>query len=185
MENKEYKVLQFKKGDFQDPHGNFWCDMALEGEGEPVRIVVKDPMQYSDGMTLYGHITDETSKANKPYKRFRRESKPDVTYTKQGSQEKPTDEYWADKQAQIRAQWAIGQAVRYVGIVEEDEMLDKIEQTAKELYAMVDRVKDSNSDKEAQEELGLEVADKVDNDKDQVHEDVDEDKPIDLSEIPF
>lgn len=72
---QEFEIKNFQKGDFVDDHGNYWCSMALAGVSEPVRIVVKDPMQYRDGMTLYGHISDETSKAGKPYLRFRKDQR--------------------------------------------------------------------------------------------------------------
>lgn len=67
-----------------------------------------------------------------------------VTKSTEDYQDKPSGEYWDEKNAAIRAQWAIAQAVQIVigtgnseGIFSED----KIESFAKELYAMVDRVK--------------------------------------------
>lgn len=75
--NKDYKVNQFKPSDFRDQNGNYWCDMALAGVGEPVKIVVKDPTKFHDGMDLYGKIEEKTSKAGKPYLRFFREQKQD------------------------------------------------------------------------------------------------------------
>lgn len=146
---QEYEVLQFKAGDFQDSHGNYWCDMALRGVSEPVRIVVKDPMQFHDGMMLYGRVEDATSKAGKPYRRFYREQKPDSEQSSSQHASKPKlsnqdDKYWDDKNAQIRAQWAIGQAVTLSGQTDHPNGLVMIEEWAKELYAMVDRVKGSS-----------------------------------------
>lgn len=156
---KEYKLVNFKKGDFQDNYGNYWCDAAFEGVSEPVRWVVKDPMTVEEGELYYGTITQETSKAGKEYNRFRKEQRPEATEQPQlGEQSnRPTEEYWADKQAQIRAQWAIGQAVQLYGMQREqvDEVLKAasqemddityLEKQAKELYAMVDRVKGSEA----------------------------------------
>lgn len=107
---QEYTVLQFKKGDFQDAHGNYWCDMALEGVGEPVRIVVKDPMQYSDGMVLYGEVKEMTSKAGKPYNRFYREQRPEGQQSLPTNKPQQSDQYWEDRNDAIKAQWALGRS---------------------------------------------------------------------------
>lgn len=133
---QDYKVLQFKKGDFQDNHGNYWCDMALEGVSEPVRIVVKDPSKYADGMELYGEVKEQTSKAGKTYLRFFRGQKEQQSFIKKEWQ--PRDD------SAIRAQWAIGQSVVLYNANNEDSLgphMNVIEAQAKELYAMVDRVK--------------------------------------------
>lgn len=71
-ETKDYEVVQFKAGTFMDNYQNYWCDMALKGISEPVRIAVKDPTQFHDGMVLYGTIDHAKSKSNKPYLRFKR-----------------------------------------------------------------------------------------------------------------
>lgn len=118
---QEYLVTQFKKGDFQDNHGNYWCDMALKGVGEPVRIVVKDPMQYSDGMTLYGEVKEQESKKGNTYLRFYREQRPDgeaPTYANKG-QDKPNDQYWEDRNDAIKAQWALGRSYEKHGATPE------------------------------------------------------------------
>lgn len=184
---QDYKVLQFKKGDFQDDHGNYWCDMALEGVGEPVRIVVKDPTQFHSDMTLYGTIEDKVSRAGKDYLKFKREKREEQTefHDRAGGQKAPQtqdDGYWDDKNAQIRAQWAIGQAVNFTG--PENSMQD-IENAAKTFFAMVDRVKGSNGLKaegvkvtpiESQDDLTKRPLDNV--------LDV-TDAPINLDDIPF
>lgn len=195
---QEYEVTQFKKGDFQDPHGNYWCDMALKGVGEPVRIVVKDPTQFHDGMSIYGNITDETSKAGKPYQRFRREQRPDdeqpskppVTYTK----DKPTEEYWEDKNSAIKAQWAIGQAIKLqtaFAVQKKDPALlasKEVEDAAKYLFGMVERVKGTEAPK-APSSPSVSVEDQVaqeqaKRDADLVHA-FDDGTPVNLDDIPF
>ncbi len=172
---QEYQVRQFNKGDFQDPHGNYWCDMSLEGVGEPVKIVVKDPMQFKDGMTLYGNITDETSKAGKPYSRFRREAKPDQQPFESSKPEakKDDDKYWEDKNSAIKAQWAIGQAVKATEMKASiDGYFADVEHLAKEFYLMVDSVKASGV-KESKVDEVFEPSDE------------DTEKPINLDDIPF
>jgi hypothetical protein len=135
---QEYEIIQFKKGDFQDNHGNFWCDMALRGVSEPVKIVVKDPTKYQDGDKIYGRITQETSKAGKSYQRFRRELAPDENTPSHGSRS-----YTPRDDAAIRAQFSIKTAVELLKNPEAEVKEDIIEHWAKVFYKMIDRVKDS------------------------------------------
>lgn len=152
--------------------------MVLEGVGEPVRIVVKDPMQFQAGMTLYGDITEETSKAGRQYLRFRRAERPDGT----PKQDKPSEEYWEQKNATIRAQWAIGQAMTWQ--VSQDQInWEQLESDAKRIYAMVDEVSGSQ---ENQERVAEEVTDRVPVEAyDGLVTDKDMEEEVDLSNIPF
>lgn len=149
----EYEITAFDIGKepYLDPHGNTWATVAFLGISEPIKWVVKDPSKVKVGDKVWGKITDETSKAGKPYLRFRKEKRPDDIKTVYDL--KSNDEYWADKQAQIKAQWAIGQAVQ-VGIAGIEAGVevktDDIELQAKKFYAMVDRVKDSDHTDEAE-----------------------------------
>ncbi len=137
----EYEIIAFDTGKepFVDNHGNTWCTVAFQGISEPVRWVVKDPTKYKIGDMVYGKITQETSKAGKPYNRFRKESPSEglQKYAEDVSQDKPSAEYWDNKQRQIKAQWAIGQAVQ-LGIAGSN--IEEIEVKAKELFSMVDRI---------------------------------------------
>lgn len=58
-------------------------------------------------------------------------------------QAKPTEAYWQDKQAQIRAQFAIKAAIQYAVNPAQDDLVDMqaLEGFAIEFFAMVDRVK--------------------------------------------
>lgn len=146
---QEYEVLQFKKGDFQDNYGNYWCDMALKGVGEPVRIAVKDPTQFQDGMTLYGSVETKTSKAGKEYLKFKREEREEDP-DQQTDKPKQSDEYWEDKNLAIKAQWAIGQAIKLQTAFSQQKndpaslRSSEVEDTAKYLFKMVARVKATN-----------------------------------------
>lgn len=137
---QEYELTEFQAGDFKDAHGNTWATAVFLGEGEPVKWVVKDPATIKVGHKYYGTITEEKSKANKTYLRFRREKVPEGSPSV--SNDKPTEEYWENKQSQIKAQWAIGQALQAfpkapeLGLPDQDD----VEKYAKELFAMVDRV---------------------------------------------
>lgn len=146
---QEYEVLQFKKGDFQDNYGNYWCDMALKGVGEPVRIAVKDPTQFQDGMTLYGSVETKTSKAGKEYMKFKREEREDDP-DQQSDKPKQSDEYWEDKNSAIKAQFAIKVATEFLKnseFISDDKLFEATEKYAKEIFAMVDRVKGSEMSK--------------------------------------
>lgn len=81
---KEYELTAFEAGDFKDQHGNVWGTAVFLGEGEPVKWVVKDPLSIKIGQKYYGSITEEKSKAGKPYLRFRREKVPDGTQNASG-----------------------------------------------------------------------------------------------------
>jgi len=186
----EYEILQFDKGDFKDQNGNYWCTMAVRGVSEPVRIVVKDPMHedFQEGKNLYGKITDETSKAGKPYLRFRREKRDDG---QQGSlpikSDKPSPEYWDDKNASIQAQFAIKTAVMALGVRTDKNLahyVDEVQAMATELFAMIPRVSGKENDDEAQEKLGQEIADKVGEVASEVADEIDS-KPINMDDIPF
>lgn len=195
MQPQEYKILQFKKGDFQDAHLNYWCDMALEGVSEPVRIAVKDPMTYSDGMTLYGHITDETSKAGKPYRRFRKDQRDEGQQSFSGASPSKSN-YKTDDHTQesIARSVALKAAVDYLngqpeikknvlGIAEEflawlqggnQPTETKTEQTGYDkAKAQADAIKERQTDDQALDSYTRTVVQEY------------EGEPFDLSQIPY
>ncbi len=131
---QEYTVTQFKIGDFQDNYGNTWCDMAIQGFGEPVRIVVKDPLSVKEGDTLYGEIKEMTSKAGKPYNRFYREQREDAQQQNFGTKK----EWQPRDDAAIKAQFAIKAAIAYQPA---GAPIKDVEEAAKSFYEMVNRVK--------------------------------------------
>lgn len=137
MQAKEYEVTDIKISDFRDSYNNTWCDMVLMGFGEPVKIVLKDPSTVKIGDKLYGTVNETKSKAGKTYYKFKKEQRPDYEQRQEKS-----DEYWAEKDASIRAQFAIKGAIELVNGQEEkpNEVFLAIEQYAKELFSMVDRV---------------------------------------------
>lgn len=142
---QDYVLTAFNPSDFQDPHGNTWCDAAFQGVSEPVKIVVKDPTQYKEGQTLYGEITDATSKAGKSYLRFKRQQKPEQA----GSSEPSTKKEWQPRDDDgIKAQFAIKTAMSYYAGSGKTYDKDGLETLAKELYSMVDRVKGTDPVKE-------------------------------------
>lgn len=135
---EEYTIRAFKGTDFKDQNGNTWCSVTFEGVSEPIKWVVKDPTTVNVGDKVYGKITDETSKAGNPYRRFRREKRPEQP---ENAPQGQSDEYWQQRNHEIRAQWAIGQAVSTVDWTEKGVAIyEAVEQKAKQLYAMVERV---------------------------------------------
>lgn len=78
---QEYIVRAFKAGDFKDNYGNTWCEVAFDGISEPVRWVVQDPSKVELGQVVYGHIEDATSKAGKPYNRFKTDKREEQAST--------------------------------------------------------------------------------------------------------
>jgi hypothetical protein len=127
---KDYTVNQFKVGTFTDPNGNTWCDMALQGVGEPVKIVVKDPTKFHDGMELYGKIEEKTSKAGKTYLRFYREQKQDApaqgsTYDSNGAKH--------GNALKIAADFYLGRGVHDMN---EDQFVGAVESLAKRIFSI-------------------------------------------------
>lgn len=142
---QEYEITSIDAGKepFIDQNGNTWITAVFLGFGEPVKWVVKDVSKFKVGDTVYGRIEEVPTKKDpsKTYNRFYREAKPETSYVPD-KEDKPTAEYWDNKQSQIKAQWAIGQAVQlHVAITQNGgEETQSIFETAKEMFAMVDRV---------------------------------------------
>lgn len=137
---KEYELTAFDTGKepYVDQHGNTWCTAVFLGEGEPVKWVVKDPTAVKVGDSYYGNITEEKSKAGKPYLRFRRETRPEGSTSPQT--DKPNDEYWTERNDAIKAQFAIKTAVELLKNPEADIPEETIEHWAKIFFNMVERV---------------------------------------------
>lgn len=151
---KEYELTAFDTGKdpYVDQHGNTWCTAVFLGEGEPVKWVVKDPTVVGVGKLYYGTITEETSKAGKPYLRFRREKLPDAPPSH--SNDKPTEEYWSERNDAIKAQFAIKAAVELLKNPEADIAEDTVEHWAKIFFNMVERVADNKP--ETKDEINVE-----------------------------
>lgn len=156
---EEYTIRAFKATDFKDQNGNTWCSVTFEGVSEPIKWVVKDPTTVNVGDKVYGKITDETSKAGNPYRRFRREKRPEQP---ENAPQGQSDEYWQQRNHEIRAQWAIGQAVNlYKDKVDttDSSFGEIIETGAKLFYAMVDRVAAGEPEEETVSEEDIKKVD--------------------------
>jgi hypothetical protein len=201
--SSDYKLTMFEKGDFTDNFGNYWCSATFEDDAgdihDHVRWVVKDPMEVKVNDTFYGHFEEKESKIGNKYMRFYRDKKDDQpSLPQQGldpSKSVPQkDQYWDDKNAQIRAQWAIGQAV---SAFDEDttatNYLTNVETLAKDLFAMVDRVKGSSESTDlsgydkfkASRPTKDDVPEPSDEEMASLATSLDQGVPIDMSTIPF
>lgn len=142
---QDFKLTSFEKSDFMTGQ-NYWCTGAFEGVSEPVKIVTPSPEKWVVGNEYYGEVVTAESKAGKPYLRFKREQRSDANQTSFNGNGKRE---YTDHHEAIKAQWAIGQAVQlvsnkdYVNQGNHGSLNGFIEDTAKELYAMVDRVQES------------------------------------------
>lgn len=148
---KEYELTAFDTGKepYVDQHGNTWVTAVFLGEGEPVKWVVKETSALTIGNSYYGSITEEKSKAGKPYLRFRREKRPDQVSTPTKKNDwKPDEEYWSDKDSTIKAQFAIKAAVELLKNPEADIAEDTVEHWAKIFFNMVERVAANEDAKE-------------------------------------
>jgi hypothetical protein len=152
---KEYELTAFDTGKepYVDQHGNTWLTAVFLGEGEPVKWVVKDPTTVKVGDKYHGSITEEKSKAGKPYLRFRREARPDGPTSP--SSDKPSDEYWSERNDAIKAQFAIKTAVELLKNPEADIAEELVEHWAKIFFNMVDRVA-SNQEPKKEPEVNVE-----------------------------
>lgn len=208
MEAKEYKVLDVKpwNGEEHPQYGKKFS-ISVEGYGEPLDITAKKyPVK---GGVEFGVIEQYKTKAGVVRSKFTRKSREDAPQEAPAAQtvstpSKPDEAYWQSKNDHIKAQWAIGQAIKWCEIrATATNMQDGetegitgsyIEKRAKQLYAMVDRVAGSTSVAEEQPKSGYEKAKEVaahiaekaeDEEIKSLLENEDQLKPIDTSDIPF
>lgn len=151
---QDYKIIHYeaKPDAYVDSNGNTWVNVLFEGAAnEPIRWAVKDVNAYSVGQSVYGHIEEKTSQANKPYLRFYRDQRDNRQTAMTGNMQSTAQSAGQapdDRQDIIRAEFAIKTAIALGAYKEfhnfDDEIMPYIENRAKVLYAMVDRVKGSN-----------------------------------------
>jgi hypothetical protein len=169
---QSYIISDFKPGDFKDIQGNTWCEVAFDGVSEPARWAMRPESvsKYSVGTEVWGHLEDATSKAGKPYLRFKTDKREEVTQHATPNTEKAPWVPREDHHEEIKAQWAIGQAIAFSG---NETPIKDIEATAKTFYDMVQKVKGGTLTTQSVQEAF----------KDVVVEPMDE--PFDINSIPF
>lgn len=136
----------------RDAHGNFKGSVWFDESPEQVDGTFKT--QPAKGDKKYGDVVDYETRTGQLRRKFQRADRPQ----EEGAQatligkavERPADDYWDDKNAQLRAQWAIGRARESMGALTEEVLADQkttlkyfedIEYVSKQFFAMVDRVK--------------------------------------------
>lgn len=144
----------------------YYIKVMLDGHSKPVSIGKNSPTALKVGDTVTGRIV-ETQYAEDKWEHERK------AFTGGGFKADP------DKQAQIKAQWAIGQAKDWV-LHTTQEVAD-IEPQAKQFFAMVDRVKNGTTTGTTAPELQTTATTKK---PDVVVTDIPDD-PINLDDIPF
>ena len=187
----EYTIKQVKTNDvWSNSYGEFQSyALVLEGIGEPVSMNKKAPVSNPPkaGDKIFGTLEEVNAKNGRSFYKFKAEKPQGVA----PSTDKPTEEYWEDKNSAIKAQWAIGQAVRVAVAINEPEAYKNIETEAKGFYAMVERVKGNT---EATSPIKTQQLDNMGREIDETYDlhpdahtpinDID-DEPINLDSIPF
>lgn len=170
---KDYKLVSFEKGDFQDFHKNYWCTAVFEGVGEPIKWVVKDPTKVTEGETYYGEIKEETSKAGKSYLRFYKKQAPDAQGASQGG---GSSAYSGERSDGMRQGMCINNAANFINAqnvansMTPAEWAQMVYEFARALYSLG-------------ELTAANVPPAVSDAFNVTNEDMD--KPINLSDIPF
>lgn len=165
----EYKIVQVSEQPPREYYNEkfnsttYYIKVKLEGHDRPVSIGKRSPDALKAGDTVYGNIVP---------------SDPSKFETDNFKAERPQEgsggrNYQPRDDMAIRAQWAIGQSVGMQGLVK----IENIEAMAKELFAMVDRVKNSAP-------ITPESVQQVFK-PDKVVKDFDEEAPINLDDVPF
>lgn len=132
------KISEQEPRKWDGPHGIvYYIKVKLKDVDKPVSIGKKKPDALKAGMTVYGTIEE----SDLPEDKFKAEKAPDGSYGGQ-KQDGRDNDYWDKKDRQIRAQWAIGQAVQlHIAVTAKGgEEAQSIVDTAKQLFAMVERV---------------------------------------------
>lgn len=144
----------------------YYIKVMLDGHSKPVSIGKNSPTALKVGDTVTGRIV-ETQYAEDKWEHERK------AFTGGGFKADP------DKQAQIKAQWAISQAKDWV--LHTTQEVEDIEPGAKQFFAMVDRVKNGTTTGTTAPELQTTATTKK---PDVVVTDIPDD-PINLDDIPF
>jgi len=181
---QEYILRSFEKGDFQDAHGNYWCTAAFEGFGEPVKWVVKDPTKPQEGRSYYGEITEQTSKAGKPYWRFYKKQRQDAPQNAAGTA-------WKDTSDGQRQGMCMNNAAAYINLRNANEDMPAkdwaamVHEFAKALYELGGLENTPEVEVAGQQRTLVEMFNETRAAREDTVHPVNEDEPINLDDIPF
>lgn len=145
----EYKIhtVQENPREWNGPNGTvYYISVGVEGHDKLISVGKKSPDALKVGDTITGTIEP----TEYPTDKFKEERSFPQKY------DGPKKGYTQRDDNAIRAQWAIGQAVQlHIAVTAKGgEEAQSIYDTAVELYAMVDRVKDSNTEEKQADLLG-------------------------------
>lgn len=182
--NREYTVQNWQgwetdEGPVRDVHGNYKGTVWFEEDPRQADATFKT--QPEKGDKKYGDLADYTTKAGKTRLGFKRADRPEEGQQAFGGDANAPKREWVDHSDAIRAQWAIGQAVQ----INTDGNQSAIEACAKQLYAMVDRVKGADSLKAEAPNKGAKDDDDLDAEAESLYKSIAGAEEIPLAEIPF
>lgn len=198
-----------------DPHGNFKGTVWFEEDSRQADGTFKTEPRPGD--KKFGDLVDYTTQSGKTRLKFQRAERPqepinqtsDNAHVSAKREWKTDDEFYGDKNAQIKAQWAIGQALSiFLAAGSTSIADDQLEEQAKKLFVMVDRVKVSSESitykvnastdksmtepsgyakaKAAHQTLKARTPEQEDKDEDEeIKSLVQTEDPINLDDIPF
>lgn len=193
---QEYTVREVKTTGQQDDNNNDMLWVTFEGiQDNALMFARKHPEVQGKE---YGEIVKQKSKAGKEYYRFYRKQREEGHQAQQNSFKGSEKKEWQPRDDdRIVAQWAIGQAVAAYTKTGHPVDFKEIEEWATKFYAMVDRVKGSESKSEPSKGSGYETfkaaggtikSEALANEQPpaSVYDDViDSGEQIDISQIPF
>lgn len=144
---KEFELTAIEPSDFKDPFGNIWCNAVFLGVGEPVKVVTPDPDKWIVGEKYYGEIETKTSKAGKPYLKFKRAKPEDTPQTpaKQAQDDARGDAISASMCVKLAFQAFISSESM---LPQEEAHWRQIDYMAEMLKKSIDKIKE-NKDKQA------------------------------------
>lgn len=150
MGAQDYRVKEIKlwPGDAHPTYGSK-LSVVFEGIGEPIDMTaVKLPVV---GEVEYGEIKDYKTKSGNLRQAFKRVKKEESSYTESTnspstSKQNGSPEYWTDKDASIRSQWAIGQSVK-IAVAKGPDNITEIQDMAIKLFNLVEVVKQAGTGK--------------------------------------
>jgi len=146
---KTWQAWEDKENDdvIRDKFGNYKGSVTFEEyNSEPVDATFKEQPKVGD--KKFGTVEEYTTSKGSTRLKFQRANRPEMETKSQGSTA-PKKDWQPRDDAHIKAQWAIGQAMTEFTSIPYDirrtmaDNMSAVEYRAKELFAMVDRVKDS------------------------------------------
>lgn len=175
----KYTITRFKPGDFKTPRG-YWCEVGFEGEnGEPIKWIMDESKfgLVKVGAEIEGEILNKVSKSNKPYREFVPANSETAQKSYQGGNQGGFQKksYGKSPEEQMGIYWC--NATQVAG-----QIVLNSSKSGEDALTLAARVVDV-AEVIFKARPGVEEKPVVTDEKQ--FEDVDTDKPINMSDIPF